>query len=164
MAVELENGNVMINSRNYQNGAVVGRRAISIGSFNEGGDIHFQPVYNDEALVDSGVQASLIRYTRSDEKQFGGKSRLLFANPNHPQARINMTVRLSYNEGRTWPVNKVIDPGPSAYSDLVIQEDMRIGLLYEQGNQGGIAYTSFSLEWLTGGQDSLFKTGANSSK
>jgi hypothetical protein len=36
---------------------------------------------------------------------------------------------------------------------------MRIGLLYEQGNQGGIAYTSFTLDWLTDGQDSLNRTG-----
>ena len=47
-----------------------------------------------------------------------------------------MTVRLSYDEGRTWPVNKVVDPGPAAYCDLVIQDNMDIGLLYEQGNQG----------------------------
>jgi hypothetical protein len=36
---------------------------------------------------------------------------------------------------------------------------MRIGLLYEQGNQGGIAYTSFTLDWLSDGQDSLNSTG-----
>jgi sialidase-1 len=157
MAVELENGDVLHNCRNYQNGKVVGRRAVAIGSFDEAGNIHFQPAYNDPTLVDSGVQASLIRYTRSDEWQTGGISRLLFANPDHPRARVNMTVRLSYDEGQTWPVSKVVDPGPAAYSDLVIQEDMGIGLLYEQGNQGGIVYTSFTLDWLTDGWDSLNK-------
>jgi sialidase-1 len=110
MAVELENGNVLVNSPNYQNGKVFGRRAVAAGSFDEVGNIHFQPACHDPLLVDSGVQASLIRYTRSDEEQYGSKSRLPFANPNHPKARINMTVRLSYNEGKTWPVSKVIDP------------------------------------------------------
>ena len=66
-----------------------------------------------------------------------------------------MTVRLSYNEGKTWPVSKIIDPGPSAYSDLVIQNDMKIGLIYERGNQGGISYVNFTLDWLTDGQDAL---------
>ena len=155
MAVELESGDVMLNSRNYQNEQVVGRRAVAIGSFDEAGNLSFQPAYHDQALVDSGVQASLIRYTRGDEKQSGGRSRILFANPNHPGARVNMTVRMSYDEGQTWPVSKVIDPGPSAYCDLVVQADMKIGLLYERGNQGGIAYTSFTLQWLTGGHDSL---------
>jgi hypothetical protein len=28
---------------------------------------------------------------------------------------------------------------------------MKVGLLYERGNQGGIAYTNFSLEWLESG-------------
>lgn len=160
MAVELENGDVLINSRNYQDGKVAGRRAVARGSFDEGGNIHFQPAYHDPVLVDSGVQATLIRYTRSDEGQYGGKSRILFANPNHPQARINMTVRLSCDEGQTWPVSRVIDPGPAAYSDLLIQGDMKIGLLYERGNQGGIVYTSFTLDWLTCGQDGFHKTGA----
>jgi sialidase-1 len=151
MAVALDNGEVLINSRNYQDGKVVGRRAVTRGSFDRSGQLEFQPTYHDAALVDSGVQASLICFSRSDEAQYGGQSRILFANPDHPQARVNMTVRLSYDEGKTWPVSKVIDPGPSAYSDLVIQDDMKIGLLYERGNQGGIAYTNFSLEWLESG-------------
>jgi hypothetical protein len=52
-----------------------------------------------------------------------------------------------------------INPGPAAYSGLVIQDDMRISLLYEQGNQGGIALPSFTLDWLTDGQDSLNRIG-----
>ncbi len=48
---------------------------------------------------------------------------------------------------------------PATYNDLVIQDDMRKGMLYEQGNQGGIAYTSFTLDWLTDGQDSVNRTG-----
>ena len=70
-----------------------------------------------------------------------------------------MTVRLSYNEGKTRPVSKAIDPGSAAYSDLVIQDDMRIGLLYEQRNQGGITFTSFTLDWLTDDQDLLYRIG-----
>ncbi len=146
MAVELENGAVMVNSRNYQHGKVVGQRAVTIGAIDGAGQIHFQPARHDPALVDSGVQASIIRAPHRAD----GTPRLLFANPNHPRARINMTVRLSTDEGRSWPVSKVITPGPAAYSDLVIQQDGQIGLLFEQGNQGGIGYVNFSLEWLEG--------------
>jgi hypothetical protein len=32
---------------------------------------------------------------------------------------------------------------------------MKIGVLYERGNQGGISYVNFSLDWLTDGDDPL---------
>jgi sialidase-1 len=58
-------------------------------------------------------------------------------------------VRASFDDGATWPVAKTIDPGPSAYSDLVVQADGQIGVLYERGNDGGIWYGAFQLDWLT---------------
>lgn len=154
-AVELENGSVMINSRAYQDEKSVGYRGVTIGHFGDENTVEFEPTYYDEALIDPAVQASIIRYTSADQSEYGGKSRLLFSNPNDPQARFNLTVRLSYDEGKTWAFSKSIDTGPSAYSDLVIQEDMRIGVLYERGNQGGIAYRCFTLDWLTDGRDNL---------
>ena len=54
-----------------------------------------------------------------------GKNRLLFANPASPK-REKMTVRLSYDEGKTWPVAKEINAGPSAYSALAVLPDMSI--------------------------------------
>lgn len=154
IAVELEDGAVMINSRTYQDEQPVGRRAVTIGRFTAGDAVTYAPTRFDAALVCPAVQASIIRYSASQETRYGEKSRLLFANPDHPNARYNLTVRLSYDEGQTWPVSKVVDPGPAAYSDLVIQEDGQIGVLYERGNQGGIAYTRFTLAWLTDGADS----------
>jgi hypothetical protein len=38
---------------------------------------------------------------------------------------------------------------------------MRIGLLYERGNQGGIWYVSVSLDWLTDGQDAIAPAAAS---
>ena len=155
MAVELENGDILINSRNYQDGVPVNRRAITLGSFNADGKIHFQPSFNDETLIEPPVQASIIRFTYCHELQYGGKSRIVFSNPAHERDRVNMTIRLSYDEGQTWPVSKTLDPGASSYGDLVVLDDMTLGLLYERGNQGGIWFTHFDLEWLTDGKDSL---------
>ncbi len=115
----------------------------------------FGPARHDATLVEPTVQASLLRYTWPDDPGAGGRSRILFANPAHTTARVNLTVRLSYDEGETWPVARVVDPGPAAYSDLVVQADGAIGLLYERGNAGGIVYASFTLAWLTDGKDSL---------
>jgi sialidase-1 len=148
-AVELPSGDVMINSRNYQGGQPVGVRAVSIASFNNSARVSFSPTRHDETLIESPVQASTLRLTFGDEPDAGGKSRLLFCNAAHPQARYELTLRLSYDEGETWPVARVVDPGPSAYCDLVLQADGQIGVLYERGNQGGIYYASRTLSWLT---------------
>jgi sialidase-1 len=154
IAVELEDGAIMVNSRAYMNEQPAGRRAVTIGRFTGNDTVEYAPTRFDTALVCPAVQASMIRYSTSQQTGYGGKSRLLFANPSHPAARYNLMVRLSYDEGQSWPVSKTIDPGPAAYCDLVIQEDRQIGTLYERGNQGGIAYTCFSLAWLTDGADS----------
>ena len=63
-----------------------------------------------------------------------------------------MTVRLSYDEGKTWPFSKVIYPGPSAYSCLTVLRDGTIALLYEDGNYHSyerISFARFNLRWLT---------------
>jgi len=155
IAAELEGGGLLINSRAYRDQRPLGRRAITRAVWDAQGRLIFGETAPDDTLIDPAVQASLIRLTWADQEGSGNRSRLLFSNPAHPRARRQMTVRLSYDDGQTWPVSRMVDPGPSAYSDLVIQADGRIGLLYERGNQGGIWYVNFTLDWLTRGQDRL---------
>ena len=67
-------------------------------------------------------------------------------------------MRLSYDEGKTWPVAKVIYAGPSAYSDLVVLPDGTIGCLYERGQKHAyekITFARLTLSWLTKGKDRL---------
>ncbi|MEZ4671731.1 MAG: exo-alpha-sialidase [Anaerolineae bacterium] len=155
IAAELENGDVLINTRSYTDQNPDGRRAVTRARFDAGGMVHFDQTTHDEVLIDPAVQATLLRYTWSDAQQFGGRSRLLFANPAHMQARVNLTVRLSYDEGISWAFSKVIERGPAAYSDLVATGDDQIGLLYERGNTGGITFVRFTLDWLSDGQDQI---------
>ena len=150
IAAELEDGSILINTRAYTNQKSDGRRAITRARFDRAGVIHFEPTTPDEALIDPAVQASLLRCTWADQT---GRSRLLFSNPAHPLARVNLTIRLSYDEGATWAFSKVIDRGPSAYSDLVMTADQQPAVLYERGNTGGIAFARFSLDWLSDGAD-----------
>ena len=156
MAVELEDGNIMVNFRNNtaDNRAKVKKRGVMIHRFDGAGRLSMATSHVDvDALPEPTVQGSIERFSWSDEQNLGGKSRILFSNPNSTKERENMTVRLSYDEGQTWPVSRVIDGGPSAYSDLVVTDDKRIGLLYERGNSGGIEFANFTLDWLTNGQD-----------
>ena len=69
-----------------------------------------------------------------------------------------MTVRLSYDEGTSWPVSKLLHERPSAYSSLAVLPDGSIACLYERGNEAAyetITLTRFGLDWLTDGADSL---------
>ncbi|MCA9438996.1 MAG: exo-alpha-sialidase, partial [Candidatus Omnitrophica bacterium] len=66
--------------------------------------------------------------------------------------RNELTVRVSYDEGKTWPVAKCIEPGFAAYSCLAVLPDGDIGCLYEQAIKEGydsIAFARFSYDWLT---------------
>lgn len=153
IAVELSDGRIMINSRNYRNQHPVGCRAVTIGEFDESGILQFGIARDDCKLVEPPVQASLLRYLPPNFQH--EKGIILFSNPAHPSARRNLTVRASFDDGESWPFEKVIDDGPSAYSDLVKQENGQIGVLYERGNDGGIFYGSFSLDWLLDGQKTV---------
>jgi sialidase-1 len=104
----------------------------------------------ESVLVDPGCNASILRYTA---KSLGhDRDRLLFCNANSAKGRKNLTVRISYDEGRTWSNGKVIDSGPSAYSSLTILKDGSIGVLYEPGYKA-IRFTRLTLDDLTDGQD-----------
>ncbi len=66
-----------------------------------------------------------------------------------------MTVRVSYDEGKTWPVKKTIYTGSSAYSDMTVLPNGDIGLIYEKDNYKYIVFDRFTLSWLTNGSDSF---------
>ena len=106
-------------------------------------------------LVDPACNASIIRYTAIEDGY--KKNRLLFSNANSPDKRENMTVRISYDEGKTWSQGKTIYRGSSAYSDLTILKNGDIGLFFEKDKHTQNPFVSFSLEWLTDGKDSLKK-------
>ena len=66
-----------------------------------------------------------------------------------------MTVRLSYDDGKTWPAARTIHPGPCAYCCLVALPDGMAGLLYENGSEHRyerISFARFDLEWLAQGR------------
>lgn len=143
--VELADGSWMINSR--VNGK--GYRYIHT-STDEGKTWQTKP---DTMLVDPGCNASIIRYTSINNGD--DKNRLLFSNANMKDARSNMTIRVSYDEGKTWTAGKTIYSGGSAYSSMTILKNGDIGLFFEKDNYKENAFVRVSLEWLTDGADSI---------
>jgi len=67
-----------------------------------------------------------------------------------------MTVRLSFDEGVTWPISRVIEPNPCRYSDLAVTPDGTILCLYTNGKTGDcekISVARFNLEWLQNAEE-----------
>ena len=150
-SVELNDGSLMINMRSKHR---LSRRAVNIS--NDGGQT-WGEFTHESGLIEPTCNASIIRYT--SVKDGFKKSRLLFSNPADENKRRNMAVRISYDEGKTWSMPKVIHAGPAAYSSLTILEDGTIGLLYERGDKRAdekITFARFTLEWLTDGKDKLY--------
>ncbi|HEY3443865.1 MAG TPA: sialidase family protein [Paludibaculum sp.] len=137
--VELRDGSLLLNMRSYNQ---QNRRALAT-SRDRGAT--WSSITYDDALIDPICQASLIRFR---------KDSLLFSNPADTK-RVRMTVKLSRDEGKTWPVARLVHDGPAAYSSLAQLEDGRIGLLYERGEKRAyelITFARFDQRWLAGKQ------------
>ncbi|WZL89312.1 sialidase family protein [Salinimicrobium sp. 3283s] len=146
--IQLSNGDYMINSR-VNTGE--GHRYVHI-SEDKGKTWNIK---TEEILVDPGNNASILRYTSVEDGD--DKNRLLFSNSNDAKARKNLTVRISYDEGETWSEGKTIYTGGAAYSSMTILENGEIGVFFEKDDYKENSFTSFSLEWLTNGEDSINK-------
>lgn len=142
--VDLTDGTLMRNDRLSANKERK-RRAIST-SRDQGAT--WSPVYYAPELIDPVVQASIVRYLPADNDL--GSRLLVFANPASENVRENMTVRLSHDDGATWPVAKTVYSGHSAYSSLTVLPDGTIGLLFEGGGYtpyDKIMFATFNLAW-----------------
>lgn len=135
-AVELSNGDIMLNSRirDENNPDVSPYRVVSISS--DGGET-WDEIYVDKTLVEpEGCQASLLKHSMNEET---GKYNILFTNPHSSRFRVRVhgSIKLSPDDGRTWAkMYKYSDPYPrySGYSDIqVINEGGDIGILWESG-------------------------------
>jgi sialidase-1 len=142
--VELADGRLLLTMRNHPPKA----ENFRLVATSKDGGVSLSTATPDRALIEPPAQASLVRL--STEKD-GGRNRLLFANPASTK-RERMTIRLSDDEGTTWPVARVVYAGPSAYSSLVALPDASIGLLFERGERSPyerITFVHATLEWLT---------------
>jgi len=136
MATEMSNGRVMFNSRN-QKGDV---RARIIGISSNGGET-WDTTYFDRNLPDPVCQASILTIGKKK-----GRNILAFCNAADEKKRNNLTLRISFDDGKTWKKNFAIYKNPNqqdaaAYSDIVKVSKKEIGVLYEKDNYSQIVFT-----------------------
>jgi sialidase-1 len=153
VAVELADGRVMLNVRSESRAH---RRLVTVSP--DGASRWSTPLF-DDALLEPICMGGIVRYDH------GGKSLLLFSNPHNldrqdgkaepgkGRDRKNLSVKASRDEGRTWWINKTIEPGPSTYSDLAVTKVGTILCFYGRGTRPGFAgdrltLARFNLEWL----------------
>lgn len=142
---ETEEGGLLIVSRHW-NGSANRKVAYS----HDGGE-SWDEITTHQELPCPGCQNGLVRYSFADNAKLGSKSRVIFSGP-CAGGRKDGIIKMSYDDGKTWPVEKAIGPGSYAYSSVCMLKPGTMALLFETGNQ--INFTTFTLNWLTDGKDS----------
>ncbi|NQU22032.1 MAG: exo-alpha-sialidase [Candidatus Nealsonbacteria bacterium] len=144
--LERVDGSLLLSMRNYfgknQRAFAVSTASPAAGG-TDAGMTWSSPKHHEQVYCPT-CQSSIQRYSLKP------KNIILYSGPGG-SGRNAMTVRLSYDEGKTWPIAKVIYAGSAAYSDLVVLPDGTIGCLYERDNYGKISFARITLAWLTEG-------------
>ena len=139
MITELSDGRVMLVSRSVSK---ANRKLVTTSP--DGARNWTMPVFHDQ-LWEPICMASIVAHPSKP-------GTLIFSNPHSlgpggKGKRQNLSIKLSRDDGKTWPVNKTLDAGPSAYSDLAVLPDGAVLCLYEADKN--IVCARFNLEWIT---------------
>lgn len=137
-AAETADGSILMNCRN-QSGDVKYR----LQAFSKNAGESWDSVVVVKSLNDPVCEGSLIDFQTKKRQHV-----LLFSNLNSQSKRENLTVNVSYDDGKTWTIKKEICKSSAAYSDLVIQKNNQIGILYEKDDYSKIVFTNFDYDWL----------------
>jgi sialidase-1 len=145
--VELSDGLLMLNmrdNRNRKDTTSTNGRAIAVTA--DLGRTWTTHPSSHHALIEPTCMASLHKhtYTENGEK----KSILLFSNPDSKRSRDHITLKVSFDEGETWPPAHWIclDEGRSrGYSCLASVDEQHIGILYES-SQADLVFQKIPLK------------------
>ena len=144
--VELENGDLMLNmrdNRNRGNEEVNGRSVVVTSDL---GQTWTEHPTSRKALVEPTCMGSMHKHTYYDKGK--EKSLLLFVNPASAFRRNNITLKVSYDDGNTWPEEQYIlldEYSGRGYSCITSVNDSTIGILYES-SQADMVFQTISLK------------------
>ncbi|MFD2202001.1 sialidase family protein [Shivajiella indica] len=142
IAAELSENRMIMSIRN-QRGDI---RSRILAFSSDGGDT-WDEAYFEESLPDPVCQGSILSLGKVN-----GKIVLAHSNASDPNHRNNLTIKISFDEGKTWDKSIVVDRTDdpkklpwTAYSDLVIINTSTIGIIYERDNYSEIIFKS--IDW-----------------
>ncbi|GGV46411.1 hypothetical protein GCM10010293_54870 [Streptomyces griseoflavus] len=144
--VELSDGRILLNNRSAPYRTV---------AHSTDGGVTYSTYQRDTALPDPANNGSITRFAPDVPAAHPRSKWLLFSNTEDTGIRRNLTVKMSCDDGRTWPIRKVLNTGASGYSTLTPLSDgtgsnPRVGMLWERQGYQHISYSSFDLKWLGG--------------
>lgn len=143
--VELSDGSLMLNMRDNRGREPDGRNgtgARSVAITKDLGQTWVEHTTSRKGLIEPVCMASLIKHN------FENRDILIFSNPADQSVRQNMTIKVSTDEGETWPTkyHTLIDEGRGrGYSCLTSIDENTIGILYE-GSQADLVFQKIKLE------------------
>lgn len=154
--VQLGDGRVLLNLRND------GDQPYRLVSTSPDGSSNWSTPEPDTALLEPICMASLVAWP----DPAGGPDRYVFVNPDNREKtmaawaydRKRLTVKVSSDDCRTWPLSRVLEPGPAAYSDLAVLSDGTVLCLFERGDidhMGDVAHLTLAridAEWVAEGR------------
>lgn len=136
-AAELTGGGLMLNARDQK-----GDSKLRIVAISKNGGENWDSIYFDQNLPDPVCEGTILNIGKKE-----GKNILAFCNAANTKERNNLTLRISYDEGKNWQLSIPVDMDPTnkksdftAYSDIVGLSKNKIGVLYERDNYSQIVF------------------------
>lgn len=144
--VELQDGSLLVSSRNRASGANARTYILT----RDGGKTWEREATWPE-LTGNACNGAFARYLPVGTK--GKKSKYLLHTLPASATRDHLRLFLSQDEGKTWPISREICRGEAVYSEVVVFPDGTIGIISEENDQPGfdIYFTRVSLDWLLKG-------------
>ncbi len=136
--VQLGNGSIMINCRDNRGGSR------SIYTTNDLGQTWSEHPTTRKALPEPVCNADILRVVHPKHGPL-----VFFSNPNTTRGRHHFTMKVSNDEGMTWPAkwHTLYDERPgSGYSTLTQIDDEHVGVLYE--GPGELYFLRFTIDEL----------------
>jgi sialidase-1 len=166
LVVQLADGRVMLNSRSES------KRHRRIVTISPDGATNWSKPRFDEALLEPICMAGLVRVREPDGERPG---LIAFSNPHNlsrrdgkeapgrPRDRVNVSIKLSDDEGQTWSASRTLETGFSGYSDLAALPDGTMLCFYERGSTDGkssyrsgrLTVARFDEAWVRAGREGL---------
>ncbi|WP_329164635.1 exo-alpha-sialidase [Streptomyces sp. NBC_01267] len=104
----------------------------------------------NSGLIDPGCNSDELSYLKPTDVSASGyptRTAVALQSNNASTGRSELTVRVSKDDGVTWPHQVLIKSGEAGYSTTAVLGNGSIGDLYEIGATGGIVFSSFTLDW-----------------
>ncbi len=145
--VQLSDGSIMLNMRTNANYGLVGngngRTVVTTADLGKTWNVHQT---SRSALPEPVCMASLYKhqYLKNGKK----KSVLLFVNPNSKVTRNQITLKVSFDDGNTWPSEKYVlldELNGAGYSCITSIDNDTIGIIYE-GSQAQLIFQKIDLK------------------